>query len=67
MDTGQLKRIQQNLQDLTIEQISDLLVERTLHLLELLEEKNTDSIEYAHTKLQVKNIQEIIRAKKAEK
>ena len=64
MDAGQLKRIQQDLQDLTVEQLNDLLVEKTLDLLELLDD-NKDTIEYRHVKLQVKNIQEIIRAKTA--
>jgi len=44
-----------------------LLVDGTIHLLELLEEKNTDGIEYIHTKSQVKNIQQIIWAKRADK
>jgi len=44
-----------------------LLVDGTLHLLELLEEKNTDGVEYIHTKLQVKNIQQIIWTKRADK
>jgi len=64
MDAGQLKRIHQDLQDLTVEQLNDLLVEKTLDLLELLDE-NENSFEYSHIKLQVKNIQEIIRAKTA--
>jgi len=61
------KGIQHDLQHSPSSRLSDLLVDGTLHLLELLEEKNTDGIEYIHTKSQVKNIQQIIWAKRADK
>jgi len=63
MCAERIKCIQPDLSNLTIEQLNDLLVERTVHLLKLLNDKNTDGIEYRDVKLQVKNIQEIIRAK----
>jgi hypothetical protein len=55
-----LRGIQQNLKDLTIEQLNDLLVHKTLRLLDLLDKKNVNGIEYRDTKLEVECIQDAI-------
>jgi hypothetical protein len=62
-----LKRIKQNLKDLTIEQLNDLLVHKTLRLLDLLDQKNADGVEYRDIKLEVECIQEAIREKRHNK
>jgi len=59
-----LKRIQQGLDGLTIEQMNDLLVHKTLRLLDLLDKKNVDGVEYRDTKLEVECIQVAIKKKK---
>ena len=55
--------IQPDLNNLSIEKLNELLVDRTLYLWELLNDKNADGIEFREVQLQVKNIQEIIRAR----
>jgi len=59
----QLKRIKQDLNDLTLEQLNDLLVHKTLRLLDLLDKKNVDGLEYRDTKLEVECVQEAIKEK----
>jgi len=59
-----IKGIRHNLKDLTIEQLNDLLVHKTLRLLDLLDKKNVDGVEYRDTKLEVECIQEIIKKRK---
>ena len=67
MHTGRLKRIRHNLKDLTIEQLNELLVHKTLRLLDLLASKNTHSIEYRDIKLEVECIQRAITEKRHDK
>jgi hypothetical protein len=62
-----LRGIQKNLKDLTIEQLNDLLVHKTLRLLDLLDKKNVNGIEYRDIKLEVECIQEAINRKRYEK
>lgn len=62
-----LKRIKKDLTDLTLEQLNDLLVHKTLRLLDLLDKKNVDGVEYRDTKLEVECIQEAIKEKSPEK
>ena len=59
----QIKRIKQDLNDLTLEQLNDLLVHKTLRLLDLLDKKNVDGVEYRDTKLEVECVQEAIKEK----
>jgi len=60
MYTGRLKRIRYNLKDLTSEQLNDLLVHKTLRLLDLLASKKAHGIEYRDIKLEVECIQRAI-------
>jgi len=57
---GRLRRIRHHLKDLTIEQLNDLLVHKTLRLLDLLADRKTHSIEYRDIKLEVECIQHSI-------
>jgi hypothetical protein len=54
MCAERMKCIQPDLSNLTIEQLNDLLVERTVHLLKLLNDKNTDGIEYRTSNCRLK-------------
>ena len=67
MFVRRIKRIKQNLKDLTVEQLNDLLVHKTLRLLDLLDKKNVDGVEYRDVKLEVECIQEAIKKKSREK
>jgi hypothetical protein len=67
MFVTRIKRIKQNLKDLTVEQLNDLLVHKTLRLLDLLDKKNIDGVEYRDVKLEVECIQEAIKKKSREK
>ncbi len=67
MHTRRLRRIRHSLKDLTIEQLNELLVHKTLRLLDLLATKNIDGIEYRDVKLEVECIQDAINKKKHNK
>jgi hypothetical protein len=64
MHARRIGRIQQNLTGLTIEQLNDLLVHKTLRLLDLLAQKNASGVEYRDVKLEVECIQRAINKKK---
>lgn len=64
MEVGNLRRIRHTLQDLTSEQLNDLLVHKTLRLLDLLAAKKTHGIEYRDIKLEVECIQRAINEKR---
>jgi hypothetical protein len=67
MYAGRLKRIRHNLKDLTIEQLNDILVHKTLRLLDLLAAKNIHGVEYRDIKLEVECIQHAINKKRHDK
>jgi hypothetical protein len=67
MFIGRLTRIQRTLKDLTLEQLNDLLVHKTLRLLDLLDKKNIDGREYRDIKLEVECIQHVINKKRRKK
>jgi len=67
MKVGHLKRIRYTLQDLTSEQLNDLLVHKTLRLLDLLAAKKTHGTEYRDIKLEVECIQRAINENRNDK
>ncbi len=65
MSAERSKRTEQYLKDFTIEQLHDLLVDKTDRFLELLYTKKKDAIEYREIKIEVESIQEAIKVKRS--
>jgi hypothetical protein len=65
MSAERSKRIEEYLKDFTIDQLHDLLVDKTDRFLELLYTKKKDAIEYREIKIEVENIQEAIKVKRS--
>lgn len=64
MHGRRIRGIQQSLIGLTLEQLNDLLVHKTLRLLDLLDKKNVNGIEYRDAKLEVECIQRAINKRR---
>jgi hypothetical protein len=67
MNDERAKRIEKYLENFNIEQLNDLLVDKTLRFLELLDTKKINAIEYADVKIEVEDLQEAIKVKKSTK
>jgi len=67
MNAERSKQIDQYLKDFTIEQLHDLLVDKTDRFLQLLYTKKKDAIEYREIKIEVESIQEAIKVKRSTK
>ena len=63
MYLARVKQIRYSLKDLTSEQLNELLVHKTLRLLDLLATKNTHGTEYRDIKLEVECIERAINQK----
>jgi len=64
MYLARVKQIRYSLKDLTSEQLNELLVHKTLRLLDLLATKSTHGTEYRDIKLEVECIQRAINQKR---